>query len=530
MRDFLCPSCPATFARRYNRDRHFATNHGFGDRAYDCVLCGAVFMNVVQLHQHILTHEPETEYTVIQDLLGGALTTYRKGYLPPTPSIMLTFGADIDNLTHIIAIEAAKKKYAKCSIVLTVEFVQLAGEEILNTVNIHFRCKTFIITPYQDHSAFVTAAHVGFQTNCEDFISNGSNWVISAVYRTEIEFAKCAPLSGSCGLLSINTADDLKKIPIPNEQSDNRCFFYAVAQNFTGSADFNKITAFVNDNLRTDGIQVPVRLCSISKFEELNKHLNIRVNVLYEEDGGVYPIFVSQREGKQKFVNILLYKTVVNDSVVNHYSYIHDLSKLLRRGYKKHSGLSGKSYEKLFVCPNCLCRFSRESELQKHFALCKDNKPQKIILPQPGSFISFKNHLNKFKLPVCAFFDFESCMKTPASSCLSCVNTEKCYHKTSIEAVQTAMTYSLVIVNHENRIIHMNTHSSENAAQDFIQELLDIEPTILAMLDEVKPMNLSPSEERQFQRAKVCHICEDFVTEGQVKVRDHDHITGSYLG
>ena len=50
-----------------------------------------------------------------------------------------------------------------------------------------------------------------------------------------------------------------------------------------------------------------------------------------------------------------------------------------------------------------------------------------------------------------------------------------------------------------------------------------------------KPLKLTPEEERDFQSAKVCHICEQdllvYEKTGELfKVRDHCHFTGKYRG
>ena len=50
-----------------------------------------------------------------------------------------------------------------------------------------------------------------------------------------------------------------------------------------------------------------------------------------------------------------------------------------------------------------------------------------------------------------------------------------------------------------------------------------------------KPLNLTPQEEKDFQSATICHICEQDVYKeketGQIlKVRYHCHFTGEYRG
>ena len=43
-------------------------------------------------------------------------------------------------------------------------------------------------------------------------------------------------------------------------------------------------------------------------------------------------------------------------------------------------------------------------------------------------------------------------------------------------------------------------------------------------------MRLSYEEERQFQSSPCCHICNGIFGEDEVKVRDHDHMTGEFRG
>jgi hypothetical protein len=250
---------------------------------------------------------------------------------------------------------------------------------------------------HQDHSEFVTAAIGLFHKNVDEFIMNGSNYILNGVFKTQIDFARCKSLSGSCGLLSVRSCNDLGRLPNPTSP-DNKCFFYAVAQAFTKTESIIDAITFMQNNLVTDNIQTPVKISSIARFEKLNAHLNIRVNVLYEEGGDVFPIFVSSRITGQTVINILLYKTLVAGTAVNHYAYIPDLSPLLRKTYRRPNG--GTSYEKTFVCPNCLGKFSREDALTNHFDLCRENRPQRLILPQENEFLKFSNFHRKFKLPV----------------------------------------------------------------------------------------------------------------------------------
>ena len=44
-----------------------------------------------------------------------------------------------------------------------------------------------------------------------------------------------------------------------------------------------------------------------------------------------------------------------------------------------------------------------------------------------------------------------------------------------------------------------------------------------------KPEKLTEEEKLEFRKNNICHICEEEI-EGEVKVRDHCHLTGKYRG
>jgi hypothetical protein len=125
---------------------------------------------------------------------------------------------------------------------------------------------------------------------------------------------------------------------------------------------------------------------------------------VFKEDEEIYPIFVSQRDGAEHHINLLLYhEPVFNDDGVEtgvrqHYCYIKDLSTLLRKTYRNAVGR--KRYENKHVCPNCLNAFSRKHVRDAHFTRCRINEPQKITVCEEDEFLEFKEHSKKFKHPL----------------------------------------------------------------------------------------------------------------------------------
>jgi hypothetical protein len=170
--------------------------------------------------------------------------------------------------------------------------------------------------------------------------------------------------------------------------------------------------------------------------------------------------------------------------------------------------------------------------MQQHFDLCKQNKEQRIVVPEPGEFITFTKWMHKFEVPIIGFYDFESVMTTPNSPCLSCdaADMGQCYHKSSVESVQEAGTFSITIVNFFRDVLYAQTYSGDDAAEVFLDTLLNIPPALMEKLHANEPMEMRPEDIRDFVSAVECHICENAFRRDDVRVRDHCHLTGKYKG
>jgi hypothetical protein len=138
--------------------------------------------------------------------------------------------------------------------------------------------------------------------------------------------------------------------------------------------------------------------------------------------------------------------------------------------------------------------------------------------------------MRKFRIPIVGFFDFESVMREPAAPCSVCPSQTECYHSILIDAVQEACTYSLIVVDWRGEIVHSRTYSGHDCADQFVEDLLQIEPALDEMLQAYQPMHLTAAEERAFGAATRCHICEQPLLNSEQRHRDHCHLTGRFMG
>ena len=150
--------------------------------------------------------------------------------------------------------------------------------------------------------------------------------------------------------------------------------------------------------------------------------------------------------------------------------------------------------------------------------------------------IEFEKERAKFKIPLVGFFDFESNLLpvSEENQCLKC-NEKKCEHKTRTEQVQNPSGYCLIIVNLDNEIVFKRSYTGPDPVNHMLRNLLENEEKIFSLMQQFPDHNLSPEEEREFQEATVCHICNeslftDWIKNERDAVRDHCHMTGSFIG
>jgi Zinc finger, C2H2 type len=174
---FPCNYCNLVFARRYNRDRHSARNHGNDGqvggqlRLYNCIICGLEFPSIAQLHQHInATHAPDFEYQRVQQLYRASCVVYRMHYVPPVASLEATVLQDMDSVIRVMTHEVARQRIVKFSMVTTAEFVKVENDEIVDAVTHYLRSPNYVLTQYQDHADIFMMSYQHIKTGVEDFV------------------------------------------------------------------------------------------------------------------------------------------------------------------------------------------------------------------------------------------------------------------------------------------------------------------------------------------------------------------------
>jgi len=157
-------------------------------------------------------------------------------------------------------------------------------------------------------------SHCQPECTTSNWCGRGSGFVLEQITRLVISITKYRPLQGSgpnCNgrYIPMSKFIESKKCMINVQNSDELCFAWSVlAVLYPSKIDQNKVYRYskYTDVLNLNGLQFPLQLKDISKFEWQNP--NIAVNVLYwdEESRSFTVEYLSPKHGREKRVNLML--------------------------------------------------------------------------------------------------------------------------------------------------------------------------------------------------------------------------------
>jgi hypothetical protein len=335
--------------------------------------------------------------------------------------------------------------------------------------------------------------------------------------------------------------DIIKKKAVLNiENEDNECFKWSILaaiHRVTDHAHREEQYHEFDGELDFTGISFPVKLSDIPKFEMLN---NISVNVYGTElkfdkikdrwfSEIIGPFYLTSQQRKLH-VNLLL--IVDDEKMVSHYCLIRNLSRLVSSQFSKNAHAK-------FICNGCLLFFSTEKRLLEH---CKhacnevvtklttsDLITNKFGKQVPANELTFQNFEKSMKVPFTIYFDFESVLKPLPDTNENCNRDVRSIKTHQHEPY--SFGYYCIKCSYNDSLSIFRTYRGQNAPEIFVTWLEDDVKNIYKNhLKHIVSLNMNPLDELIYQTSTECHLCKQpFENEGD-RVRNHCHLTGSFLG
>ncbi|CAD6213044.1 GSCOCG00011085001-RA-CDS, partial [Cotesia congregata] len=319
-----------------------------------------------------------------------------------------------------------------------------------------------------------------------------------------------------------------KKRAVTNIQNDDEfCFLWCVNATLHPPvlvpADPSSYRHF-SVRLNYEGIQFPIKLNDIPKFEKMN-YLSINVYGIDSEFMGkksekstIIPLYLSNFESKIPTIHLLMIKKSVNytnnlDNIesVYHFAWIHNLSGLI-------TSQISLGRHKLYFCDRCLNHFKLEKCYLEHRVDCfKTNKVRMDFLSEKNKILKFKDFKSKDTVPFVVYADLECTLEPPGDD-------EKIVHK----HVPHSIAY-YVHCSYDNTLSRFQLNRSPDCINWFAKQLESLALNFEQILkNPIKMKPLTKEQQGRHNQATVCHICEKPITSTTDKVYDHCHFTGNY--
>ena len=388
--------------------------------------------------------------------------------------------------------------------------------------NAYFQSKTKINLEGTNVTTFLKEMIKEIFNNLSIYQKNGSGWYFKEVVRLEIHIVEYKPLRG--GYYIPLPENIMRKKAIINMQNkDDKCFLWSILRYLhpiqMNEARLTDLKKYEND-LKFYEIKFPVSLKDITKFEKLNPDIP-GINVFsLNEDNKIYPLRINKKDC-QKSVDLFLY----SKDGKQHYSLIKNFSRLVRTQKTKDG-------RKIFICKKCLNHYTKEELLEKNINYFGNNETALIRMPtKKNSILKFKHHFKKIPLPFVIYADFESFI-IPVNTCQP--NPEKSF--TQIYQKHEPNSFCIYLKALDGMktnfkpIVYTKKTPDDDVSEKFIEYVVELSHKIYKdYYQNPKSLILTKEEEKEFQSATICHICEEKLSsDKKSKVRDHCHFTGKY--
>ena len=362
----------------------------------------------------------------------------------------------------------------------------------------------------------------------------GSGWYFKEVIRLEIHTVDYKPMKEGSSYIPLPDWIMRKKAIVSIRNTDNKCFLWSVLRYLhpreKNDCRLGDLKKYENE-LNTKGINFPVKIQDIAKFESLNPNLP-GINVFAVDDNKkFYPLKIANKD-HIKAIDLFYYQSpsersqgVLGDEIPQaHYSLIKNFSRLFR------SQITSRTNEPIHICKRCFTHFTKEQLLLKHIKYCSSNETTAVKMPPRQSFLKFENYNKQFPLPFVIYADFE-CFTKPMSSCSP--NPEDSYSYNYQKHEPSGFCFYIKGINPDIKfkpIIYTKKNPDDNLPLIFVNKLEKVTNKIYQdFYMRPRSIEINLKQYKEYRKSTVCHICKKELLP-EDKVCDHCHFTGQYRG
>lgn len=375
---------------------------------------------------------------------------------------------------------------------------------------------TNLIIWYDDH---ITAPLI---SRIDDANLQSSGLTLHEILELNIKVALFDPLHGS-SYMPLPSFLKYKGAIVNVKNFDNQCFKYAVLSALhpqsTHADRASKYLQYQN-NYDFACLNYPVDVHQISAFEFANPRISINVYMLSEANKKVQVLRLA-KDIKQHHIHLLLLTKVEN----SHWCWIKNLSALATRQITVHKS-------KLVFCDRCLNHFYSAEKLRQHSEYCANMNECQIVMPSAANnIINFKNVKKQMMVPFVVYADIE-CILKPANAETDNMPKGLQTDKTNVYQQHEACSVGYYFhCGYDDGQSYYKANRSPACVEWFAREMHQLAIKVDEVMSHPQSMIVGKLEKALYAAAKECQICNvEFGDDGDIKVRDHCHLTGRFRG
>ena len=563
----VCGECGQSFARLYNMKKHQERFHQSQTHII-CRLCKQPFDDFEDWEEHMKQkHRPRSiRWQVTKSAFGGKVKELT--FLYSEKKLEKALGEIIENSAYK---QVIWHKRVFGSLKFNFNFVALmkkTGPQVDIIESLFFPTETVrllsgeLTVKRQVAGLFKSMRDMVLEMSAEQ---EGSGWkfVQSEALTIKITKMKNKCMGSYIPFKPRSSTGNALRTPYANtinvrNEEDNLCVIYCIIlakyrQHIQGDptdpANLKKYLKLIDYR----GVNFPVQEHDFERLEDNNKDsLNISIFVWkYLSPQRIQPFYLSRvkRKGVTE-CHMLLIERIETESEepIQHLIHIVDPQALFRE-----SSGTGQEKKHLF-CPSCKhFKSGSVTKMSKHFKQCTD--PHYFLKKYPPNAKEYLPHGNMIPPPnsyrseppvLRAFVDFETLhKKVEEDGCgqcwdtlrkLGCDRTVKvvCKHqnKKQTKTIQCtelpAICFSLLVVDNSGKTIFKKYYRGKNAAEKFIEVILDKEEALMEYTEQYVTLSMSEDDKKKFESTTHCQECDMEFESSSEKCRDHNHFTGVF--
>jgi len=360
-----------------------------------------------------------------------------------------------------------------------------------------------------------------FNDRVDGFTRNGSGYLLGWIDSLTASFVRYRPLGAGSFCPTPTWINAKHAVVNVKNKNDNKCFVWSLlAHLYPANDHLDRVQNYVKyeNTLNVEGLQFPLQVKDITKFEKLNPTIAVHCIAADENQKSFAILHLSPEAHTRPHVVTLLLLDDPDKPENHHYVYVKNLSRLLGQ----RNDHNGKSY----ACLSCLQVFQTERVLKEHERHCLIHKPQQVTYPDPDQPDQCKLAYTKrqYEHPRDFYYvcDFEAYLlhnSDPSSGQGNVVNRHEpsgfCLHR---------------MTPHEKYKTEPYCYTGPNAMEKFFDKILEEAKAIDEIMSADVPMDpLTDAEKLSHETVTTCNTCNQPFDGTRIRQRHHNHISGKYL-